>query len=63
MMIISLCLLSLLLTTPASADSITLGFDQPVISGTGDVTINLVISGLGVGAAPSLGAYDLYIAT
>lgn len=56
-MILFLCIFT---TTSASADAITVGFDQPVISGT-TMTINLVISGLGVGDAPSLGGYDLNV--
>ncbi len=48
----------LLLTSELANANIVLGFDNPVQTGN-SIDINIVISGLGSGASPSISTYDL----
>lgn len=63
--ILNIFSIALLLVVTTRSDAITIGFD-PISQATdyqvGDsVDVGLVISGLGLGAAPSLGAFDVVV--
>jgi hypothetical protein len=55
-----ICITFLLLTTSIANATISLGFGAPIQSGD-SVNIDVLISGLGVGVAPSISTYDLDI--